>query len=201
MLITPHESEHLAHPLGRDMVDVHEREARILHDMFLLTAALEACCYAETCHHVFVTLGTLLVTRGASIAVLVGKVAHRLVGAHHCHQFHDGDRPWLRVVHTTEEAQLGLVDVNHIGHILEVVCINIYIYSGGLSDFIRDIYSDIYSDIAYHHTATGLSHQGTGEKWSRKIAGAIFQKGRCDFAKWDMRFFGMAGAIFMGVWG
>ena len=33
-----------------------------------------------------------------------------------------------------------------------------------------------------------------------KIAHAIFRKRRCDFAKWDMRFFGMAGAIFMGVW-
>ena len=39
-----------------------------------------------------------------SIAVLVGKVAHRLVGAHHRHQLHEGDRPWLCVVHTTEEA-------------------------------------------------------------------------------------------------
>ena len=33
-----------------------------------------------------------------------------------------------------------------------------------------------------------------------KIAHAIFRKRRCDFAKWDMRFFGMAGAIFMGLW-
>ena len=34
-----------------------------------------------------------------------------------------------------------------------------------------------------------------------KIAYAIFRKRRCDFAKRDMRFFGMAGAIFMGVRG
>ena len=49
----------------------------------------------------------------------------------------------------------------------------------------------------YHHTATGLSHQGTGEKRGRKIAGAIFRNGRCDSAKWDMRFGEMGGAIFM----
>ena len=72
--------------------------------MFLLSATLEACCHAEARHHVFVSFGTLLVACGAGVAMLLGKVAHRLVGAHHRHQFHEGDRPRLRVVHTAKEA-------------------------------------------------------------------------------------------------
>ena len=55
-------------------------------------------------HHLLVTTGTLLVARGAGIAVLLGKVAHRLVCAHHRHQLLEGDGSRLRVVHTAEKA-------------------------------------------------------------------------------------------------
>jgi hypothetical protein len=83
-------------------------------------------------------------------------------------------------VYTAEEAQLGLVDVIHIGHILEVVCINKYIYSVGLSGTRGNIQYPM------------PRQSGMGPK----IACAIFRNGRCDFAKRDMRFFIMAGAIF-----
>ena len=104
MLITSHESEHLAHPFGRDMVDVHEAQPRKLRDVLLLPPALEEGSHAEARHHLLVTTCTLLVARGTGIAVLLGKVAHRLVRAHHRHHLLEGDRPRLRVVHTAEKA-------------------------------------------------------------------------------------------------
>ena len=41
---------------------------------------------------------------GGGIAVLLGKVAHRLVRAHHRHQLLEGDGSRLRIVHTAEKA-------------------------------------------------------------------------------------------------
>ena len=102
MLVAPHESEHLAHPLGRDMVYIHEAQPRELYDVLLPSAALEEGSHAEARHHLLVSAGTLLVARGTGIAVLLGKVAHRLVRAHHRHHLLEGDRPRLRVVHTVE---------------------------------------------------------------------------------------------------
>ena len=104
MLIAPHESEHLAHPLGWDMVYVHQAQPRERHDVLLPSAALEEGSHAKARHHLLVTTGTLLVARGTGIAVLLGKVAHRLVCAHHRHQLLEGDWSRLRVVHTAKEA-------------------------------------------------------------------------------------------------
>ena len=104
MFITLHLLQYRRYVFFINVIYIYEAQPRELHDMYLLAATLEACCHAEARHHVFVAFGSLLVACGAGIAVLLGKVAHGLVGTHHRHQFHEGDGPRLRVVHTAKEA-------------------------------------------------------------------------------------------------
>lgn len=73
--------------------------------MLVAATALKLCCHAVAEHHILETLGTLLVAHGEGVAVLIGKVAHRLVGTHRLHQLIEGDRSRLRVVHAAEEAE------------------------------------------------------------------------------------------------
>ena len=102
MLIAPHEGEHLGYPLGRDMVDIHEAQAREGGDVFLALAASETCCHTEAGHTVFVVLSRGHIAHVPVVTVFLCVVTHRLVGAHHRYQRIECDALGKRVGKTFE---------------------------------------------------------------------------------------------------